>query len=301
MAPEHDVVLTMGVFDGVHRGHRHLAQQVKRRAQELGCLSGIITLHPHPEAVLRPGNGPPYLVTLDERLALLRGLGLDLVARLPFTLELAGLSALEFMGLLRQHLLLRELWVGPDFALGHRREGTVTRLAEIGQALGYQVHAVPPLLLNGQTVSSSLIRHLVRQGQVEGAARLLKRRHHVSGTAVPDDQRGHYLDFPTAQVAVADGLALPASGVYAAYARLGSKQWPALAYVGSSLAGTERRLEVHTPDLADDLYGQSLHVEFVRRLWSDVGFASAQTLTTQMEKVPAQRRVLNPLSVGTFD
>jgi hypothetical protein len=173
------------------------------------------------------------------------------------------------MGLLRQHLPLRELWVGPDFALGHRREGTVTRLAEIGQGLAYQVHAVSPLVLNGQTVSSTLIRHLVRQGQVEAAARLLKRRHHVSGTVVPDDQRGHYLGSPTAQVVAADGLALPAGGVYAAYAQLGARQWPTLAYVGLSLAGTERRLEVHMPDLAGDLDGQSLRVEFVRRLPSD--------------------------------
>jgi riboflavin kinase/FMN adenylyltransferase len=301
MTSERDAVLTMGVFDGVHRGHRHLAQQVKRRAQELHCLSGIISLHPHPEAVLRPGNGPPYLVTLDERLALLRDLGLDLVARLPFTLELARLSALEFMGLLRQHLRLRELWVGPDFALGHRRQGTVTRLAEIGQELGYRVHVVPPLVLNGQTVSSTLIRHLVRQGQVEAAARLLKRRHHVSGTVVPNDQRGRHPGSSTAQVVVADGLALPPPGVYAAYARLGARQWPAMAYVGLSLAGTERRLEIHMPDLADDLYGQSLRVEFVRRLRSDGGFASAEFSIARMEKVPAQRRALSPLSVGTFD
>jgi riboflavin kinase/FMN adenylyltransferase len=104
-----------------------------------------------------------------------------------------------------------------------------------------------------------------------------------------DGQRGRHLGFPTRKVALADGLALPANGAYAVYARLGSKQWPAPAYVGSSRAGTERRLEIHTPDLADDLYGQSLRVEFVRRLPSDVGFAPAQTLTTQMEKVPAQR------------
>jgi riboflavin kinase/FMN adenylyltransferase len=295
MASERDVVLTIGVFDGVHWGHRHLAQQVKRRTQELGCLSGIITLHPHPQAVLRPGNGPPYLVTLDERLALLQELGLDVVTALPFTLELARLSALEFMGLVCQHLRLRELWVGPDFALGHRREGTVTRLAEIGQELGYQVHAVSPLVLNGQTVSSTLIRNLVRQGQVEVAARLLKRRHHVSGTVIPDDQRGRHLGSSTAKVAVADGLALPAGGVYAAYARLGSKQWPVLAYVGSGLAGTEWRLNVHMPDLADDLDGQSLRVEFVRRLRSDARFISAEVLTAQMEKDLALVQVLSPV------
>ena len=209
------------------------------------------------------------------------------MAALPFTLELARLSALEFMGLLRQHLRLRELWVGPDFALGHRREGTVTRLAEIGGELGYQVHVVSPLVLNGQTVSSTLIRNLVWQGQVEAAARLLGRWHHVSGTVMPGDQRSRNLGFPTANVVVADSLALPADGVYAAYARLGSKQWSAMVYMGLSFAGTERRLEVHVPDLADDLDGQSLRVEFVRRLRSNVRFISAEALTTQREQGPA--------------
>jgi riboflavin kinase/FMN adenylyltransferase len=283
MAPGRDVVLTIGVFDGVHLGHRHLVQQVMHRAQELGCLSGIITLHPHPQAVLRPGNGPLYLVTLGERLALLRELGLDVVATLPFTSELARLSALEFIGLVCQHLCLRELWVGADFALGHRREGTVTRLSEIGRELGYQVHVVSPLVLNGQTVSSTLIRDLVWQGQVEAAARLLERWHHVSGTVMPGDQRGCHLRFPTAKIVVDDGVVLPADGLYAAYARLGARQWPAMAYAGLSLAGSERRLEVHIPDLTDDLDGQSLQVEFVRRLRCGVCFTSAQALTSQFD------------------
>jgi riboflavin kinase/FMN adenylyltransferase len=282
MTPGRDVVLTIGVFDGVHLGHRHLAQQVKRRAQELQCLSGIITLHPHPQAVLA-GNGPRYLVTLDERLALLRELGLDVVTALPFTLDLARLSASEFMSLLCQHLRLRELWVGPDFALGHRREGSATRLTEIGQELGYQVRVVPPLVLNGQTVSSTLIRNLVWQGQVEAAARLLRRRHHVSGTVMPGGQRGRHLGFPTAEVIIAAGLALPADGAYAAYAQLRGRQWPATAYAGLGLVGTRRRLEVHTPDLTDDLDGQSLRVEFIRRLQSGVRFASAEALTSKFD------------------
>jgi len=296
MAPERDVVLTIGVFDGVHLGHRRLARRVMRRARELHCLSGVITFHPHPRAVLRPGNGPHYLVTLDERLALLRELGLDVVAALPFTLDLARLSALEFMGLVCQHLRVRELWVGWDFALGHRREGTVARLTEIGQGMGYQVHAVPPLVLNGQIVSSTLIRHLVGQGEVETAARLLGRWHHVGGTVVRGDPRGHHLSSPAVDVAVGAGLALPEEGVYAAYARLEDRQWPAGAYVGPGFAGTGRRLEVHLPALVDGLYGQSLRVAFTRRLPSDLRLASAKALTTPMEKNLAQMRpVLSPV------
>jgi riboflavin kinase/FMN adenylyltransferase len=187
------------------------------------------------------------------------------------------------MSLLCQHLRLRELWVGSDFALGHRREGTVTRLTEIGQELDYRVHVVPPLVLNGQTVSSTLIRNLVRQGQVEAAARLLRRRHHVSGTVMPSGQWGRHLGFTTAKVIVADGLALPAGGAYAAYARTRGRQWPAMAYAGLGLVGIRRRLEVHTPDLTDELDGQSLQVEFVRRLWSDVHLTPAEALTSQFD------------------
>ena len=295
MAPGRDVVLTIGVFDGVHLGHRHLVRQVVRRAQELRCLSGIITLHPHPQAVLA-GNGPLYLLTLAERLALLRGLGLDVVTTLPFTLDLARLSALEFMSLICQHLRLRELWVGWDFTLGHRREGSVARLTEIGQGMGYRVHVVPPLVLNGQTVSSTRIRNLVRQGQVEAAARLLGRWHHVSGTVVSGDRRGRHLGLPTANVALAAGLILPANGVYAAYARLGGRQWPTRAYVEPGFAGTGRQLQLRIPDLADDLYGHCLRVEFVRRLRSDMRCASAPASTEQMEKDLAQvRQALSPV------
>jgi riboflavin kinase/FMN adenylyltransferase len=283
MTPGRDVVLTIGVFDGFHLGHRHLARQVMRRAQELECLSGIITLHPHPRAVLT-GDGPLYLGTLDERLALLRELGLDVVTALPFTLDLARQSALEFMGQICQHLRLRELWVGSDFALGRGREGTATRLSEIGQGLGYQVHVVPPLVLNGQTVSSTLIRKLVWQGQVEAAARLLGRRHHVSGTVVSDGRGGRHLGFPVANVVVADGLALPAGGVYAAYAWLGSRQWPARAYAGIRFVGAERRLGVHISGLGD-LDGQSLRLEFIRRLWSDERSVSSEGLASRFDTV----------------
>ncbi|RPI59031.1 MAG: hypothetical protein EHM56_00105 [Chloroflexi bacterium] len=265
VASERDIVLTMGVFDGVHLGHRQLVRQVIRRARERGCLGGAITFHPHPRAVLA-GDGPPCLVTLDERLALLAGLGLDVVAALPFTRELARLSAPDFMGLLCRHLRLRELWVGSDFALGHRREGTTTRLAEIGCELGYQVHVVPPLVHEGQTVSSTLIRSLVQQGHVEAAARLLQRRHCVGGIAGPEERQDRGPGLSTASVAVSDGVALPAGGVYATYATWRARQWPTTAHVKPGSAGTGRLLEIHVPRRAEDLVGQPLRVEFVRHL-----------------------------------
>lgn len=263
VAAERDIVLTIGVFDGVHLGHRHTVRQVIRRAREKGCLAGAITFHPHPRAVLTR-DGPAYLVTLDERLALLRELGLDVVTALPFTRELARLPAPDFMELLCRHLRLREVWVGLDFALGHGREGTTTRLAEIGRKLGYDLHVVPPLVLDGQTVSSTLIRRLVQEGRVQAAARLLKRRHWVGGIALPPDRGDSPGSYPTASVAVAEGLALPAGGAYVTYARWKARQWPTTAHVKPGSDGGGRRLEIRVPGLAEDLAGQPLRVEFIR-------------------------------------
>ncbi len=263
---EHDLVLAIGTFDGVHLGHRHLVQHTLRRARERGCLSAAITFHPHPRAVVT-GHGPACLSTLDERLALLRGLGLDVVLALPFTQDLARLPALDFMSLLCQSMRLRELWVGSDFALGYRREGTVTRLTEIGRDLGYQVHGVPPLVLHGRTVSSTLVRELVAQGRVEAAARLLARRHHVTGTAMPGERRDCHPAWTTASVATSDGLAMPAGGVYRAWVHSGDRQWPATVHVEPDGGVTARRLSVSLPGgSAGDLYGRLLRVEFVRRL-----------------------------------
>jgi riboflavin kinase / FMN adenylyltransferase len=277
LAPEthrRDVVLTIGVFDGVHLGHRHLAHQVIHRARDLRCLSGILTFDPHPQAVLRPGHAPRSLATVDERLFLLRQLGLDIVTVLPFTPELARLPAREFMRQVCDHLRVRELWVGQDFALGHDRAGTATCLAGIGRELGYEVRVAPPLVIDGQTVSSSLIRKLVSQGQVEAAARLLKRRHHVRGTVIAGDQRGDPLGAPTRKLVVADGWAVPAEGDYAVSAGQGGRRWVATARVSAGSASAEAQVRLHNPHRTEELVGESLRVEFIRRLtdtWCRIG------------------------------
>jgi riboflavin kinase/FMN adenylyltransferase len=295
MPHERDVVLTIGTFDGVHLGHQHLVRQVVRRSQERRCLSGAVTFHPHPRAVVT-GDGPPYLVCLDERLAKLRRLGLDIVTALPFTRDLARLSALEFMNLLCESVRLRELWIGAGFTLGHCREGTVARLTEIGHELGFQVHTVPPLLFRGWTVSSTLIREIIGRGQVEAAAHLLARRHHISGIAMPGDQGEHRLGLSTVAVVVSDGLAVPASGVYVGRVRSGDKQWSALVHVEPHRAGTPRRLQASVSDFPDDLFGRSLQVQFVRRLRAGT---PVQTARAPMDRTLARRQMLSFAPAGS--
>lgn len=288
--PDRDLVLTIGTFDGVHLGHRRLVQQVVRRGQERGCLSAAITFYPHPRAVVT-GEGPGYLCTLDDRLALLRGLGLDAVEVLPFTRDLAGLPAPDFMALLCRSLRLRELWVGSDFALGRGREGTVARLAEIGRELGFDVRGVPPFVVRGQVVSSTLTRELVGQGRVEAAAGLLLRRYCLRGTALPGDHRDRELGGVAAIVALPAGLAVPANGLYAVTVRAGARQWSATARVEPALAGTAPRLAVSIPDAFHDLAGQSLQVEFLRRLPPGVPTSPG---SEPVPRVRVRRQFLNP-------
>jgi len=285
-----ELVLTIGTFDGVHLGHRHLVRQVERRAQQLGCASVAITFHPHPRKVIA-GYAPPCLSTLDERLALLRGLGLDVVMPLQFTPDLARLRALDFMSLLCESMRVRELWVGSDFALGYQREGTIARLAEIGRVLGYDVHGVPPLVLHGQIVSSTLIRELIGHGQVESVCQLLTRPYHVSGIAMPAEQRDRHPAFATATVVVPDGLSIPARGVYDACVRSSHRQWSTAACVETDLVGTVQRLELSASYLPEDVYGQLIQVDFIRRLQPGV---TAQPARTPPEKTRAQRQVLSP-------
>ena len=264
ISPTRGLILTIGVFDGVHRGHRHLAHRVVRRARKRGCLGAVITFHPHPRAVLT-GEGPSYLTTLDERLARLHGLGLDVVTHLPFSAKLARLSAFEFMARICRHLRLRELWVGYDFALGRRRQGTADRLAAIGEELGYRVYRVPPLTLRGQTVSSTRIRGLIHQGEVGRAAYLLGRPYRVGGEVIAVDRGGGRRPRPTARVVVPGGLALPADGSYACRVRFGREGSLRSASVTAGPAGGEPQLEVRSPGLTEDAFGQALQIEFIRR------------------------------------
>jgi len=315
IAPGSAVILTIGIFDGVHLGHQYLISQVVRRAKETGVLSGVITFHPHPMAVLQPGQELPNLTTLEERKELLRQLEVDIIATLPFTRQLAQLSAREFMALVYRHLSLRELWVGPDFALGRGREGTIPRLQEIGREMGFTVHSVPPLILDGQVVSSTRIRSLLAQGDVAEAGRLLGRCVSFRGEVIRGAGRGRTLGFPTANLAAEPGRALPADGIYAAHVAIsprpkglgpageetnvgmpsGSSRFlPAVVNVGTrpTFDNGQRLVEAYILDFNEDIYGQTLTVHFVQRLRDEMRFPNVAALIEQIRRDVAQARSL---------
>ncbi len=306
LKPDRGVVLTLGVFDGVHLGHRHLIGQVVGRARQLGCQSGVITFHPHPAAVIR-GERLPIMTTPQERLYLIRQLDADLVISLPFTAELSRLTAWEFMDLIRQHLRLLELWIGPDFVLGRGREGNVARLAEIGEEMGFSVHTVPPLVLDGEVVSSTRIRSLLAAGDVSQAARLLGHCFSFSGPVIAGAHRGRTLGYPTANLSATPDRALPADGIYACRAVLGEPGqfcgerqgkrpgrplYPAVVNVGTrpTFDHGARLVEAHLVGFSGDIYGQTLTLHFVERLRGEMRFPDAASLVRQIDQDVIQAR-----------
>jgi riboflavin kinase/FMN adenylyltransferase len=291
---QQDTVLTIGSFDGVHRGHQSLIRQTLQRARKQGLIAGLVTFYPHPVAVLAPEKTPPNLTTLGEKIALLEKLELELMAILPFNRQTAQTSARDFMETIKRHLRLRELLVGPDFALGRNREGTLPVLRALGTELGFSVTSVEPLLWEGEIVSSTRIRHYLAAGKVRQAAGLLGRYPSLSGEVVPGARRGHKLGFPTANLAVRPDRAIPTNGVYAVYAVLGHEHHLGVANVGvrPSFDNGERTVETHILDFDEDIYGVDLVVKFVEQLRDERRFNGVDDLIAQISRDIQQARLI---------
>jgi riboflavin kinase/FMN adenylyltransferase len=278
--------VTVGVFDGLHAGHRSVIALLQRRALEQGGLeTAVVTFDPHPLAVVAPEHAPRLLTAIEHRLELLAAAGLDVAAVVPFDEEIRLLTPAAFAALvLADALQARLVVVGEDFRFGHHRLGNVASLAELGDAHGFAVEILP--LVGGDApISSTRVRAMVAAGEVEGAAAALGRPHELRGTVVPGDGRGRALGFPTANVALDPGLAVPKSGVYAVRAGgPGEPLRPGVANVGTrpTFDGTEERLEVHFLDGAGDLYGATLRIAFVSRIRDERRFADGGELAGQI-------------------
>ncbi len=291
-----DTIITVGAFDGVHRGHQHLIQQMVEEARQANRLTGLITFHPHPSAVLSPYNPTRYLSTPGEKAALLEKLGLDMLVILPFDQGMAQTSARDFIGRVRRYLHMMELWVGAGFALGREREGDAETLRALGEELGFTVRVIEPLTRRGQIISSTRIRSLLLKGKVRQATQLLGRYPSLAGEVVQGSQRGHCLGFPTANLEVRKEQVVPADGIYAVYARLGEERHQGVANVGvrpSFEIGGERIVEVHLLDFDENIYGCDLVVAFVERLREERRYDDVEELKAQIEQDIAQaRRIL---------
>jgi riboflavin kinase/FMN adenylyltransferase len=293
-------VVTIGVFDGVHRGH----QRIVARAAELGAERGLpvvaITFDPHPDEVTRPGSHPPFLCSARRRAELLGGLGVDAVCMIPFTLEFSRLDPDEFVRqVLVERLHAAAVVVGEDFTFGHKARGDVPLLAKLGEKYDYTSEGLPLLVLDGVTVSSTSIRALLSEGDVTEAAKALGRPHRVEGVVVRGHQRGRQLGFPTANVESPPHTAIPADGVYAGWlatldeSGTETNQWPAAISIGTNptFDGQVRTVEAYALDRTDlDLYGLHAAIDFAVRLRGTLRFDSIDALVAQMHLDVAQTR-----------
>ena len=286
IAPRKETLLTIGVFDGVHAGHRYLLERLRRRAAEKDLLSGVVTFSPHPQSVLHPENQLPWLSNLEDRTRALQELGIDILAVLAFTHRLAQLSAREFVSLVAQYLKMRGVMVGPDFALGRDREGDINMLRTLGRDMQFSVEVIPPYTINGEAVSSTLIRQALGQGDMRKVQRLMGRYFHLRGKVITSDKRGRLLGFPTANLDLMPQQALPGNGIYATIVHLDSRQFPAATNIGVRPTFGEgmKTVETHLLDYEGDLYGKEIKVEFVQKLRDEQRFASSEALKAQIEK-----------------
>jgi riboflavin kinase/FMN adenylyltransferase len=293
--PQRDTALTVGNFDGVHLGHRHLVEYVTRRARENDLAAGVVTLYPDPDTVLRPRDSMRYITSFEQRIELLRRLGLDLVVPLSFTSELAELTAEAFVGLLKEQLRLKLLIMGPGHAFGRNREGTPERISEIGRGLGFEVEVIPEgLVQRASLVSATAIRKALADGDLEAVERQLGRRYALRGPVIRGDQRGRTLGFPTANVGVTADRALPAFGVYATWAYLGEARYPSVTNVGMrpTFDGERVTVETYIFDFDQDIYDRLLRLEFVKRLRPEFKFENLEAIKTQIGHDAAQAQAV---------
>ena len=279
--------LTIGVFDGVHRGHREIIQKLTEDAHANHAPAVLLTFEPHPASVLS-GQEIKCLTTSEERADFLGSLGVDIVITQRFTRDLSTATAFEYMSRLKQTLDLKHLLIGYDFALGKGREGNATRLAEIGRELGYDVEVIHAISDESGVISSTEIRKLVATGNVSEAAKLLGYYYPLSGEVIRGAGRGRTINFPTANIDYPQQKATPSNGIYACWAHLGNEKFMAATNIGFNPTFTPDRqtpsLEAYLLDFDRDIYGQQVRLEFVSRIRNELKFNSVEALIWKIQE-----------------
>jgi riboflavin kinase/FMN adenylyltransferase len=299
--------VTIGNFDGVHRGHARIVERLVAKAREVGGPSIVFTFDPHPVRLLRPDKAPPPLTWTDRKAQLLAELGVTAVVAYPTDEALLALSPAEFFDrVVRQGLSARAIVEGPNFFFGRERAGNIEVLGELCKAAGVALEIVEPLTVGSEYVSSSRVRREVAAGNVDEARRLLTRPYRIRGMVTHGARRGNKIGYPTANVSAIDTL-LPAIGVYAGRAIAPTGNWPAAINIGPNPTFGEEvlKVEVHLIGFDGSLYGEPLEVDFLARLRGTQPFASVAELQAQLARDVASAREIaaaesmlsdNPLS-----
>lgn len=291
--PLKNVVLTIGNFDGVHRGHLALFGKVKERAKAVRGQSAVMTFEPHPVRIMKPGNSPRLITPTPQKLELIDKASIEVLFCLRFNKEFAAISATDFVkGILVDKIGIRELVVGYDYTFGHNREGNISLLREMGDQMGFAVHLVGPVHVDHALVSSTSIRTLIQEGRLDEAKVLLGRSYQLQGTVVKGHNRGgRLLGFPTANLLVKDEL-LPKVGVYAVTVLIEGKTYDGVTNIGYNPTFHDEALsvETHVLDYSGDLVGETIRVNFLKRLRDERTFRSIQELAAQINEDVVQAK-----------
>ena len=284
LSPKKDMLITIGVFDGVHRGHKYLLAQLTEHARREGLLSGVVTFRQHPREVLSPQTKLPYLTSLAQRTDLLKNEGIEAVIPLSFTPQLARLSARRFITLLKKHLRMRAIVIGPDFVLGREREGNADTLRTLGEELDFSVVVISPVTNGGEVISSTAIRKALTEGDMNKVRNLLGRPFSIQGRVTTGTGRGTELGFPTANLEIDPKQALPAEGVYATWAYIDDQAYQSMTNIGRrpTFGGNDRTVEVYLLNYHDNLYGRELKIDIAERLRDEKRFDNVDELKKQI-------------------
>lgn len=289
--------LTVGVFDGVHRGHQQIIKNITAGAHEQGVPAVVLTFEPHPAKLF--GRSEIRLLTLpDERADLLGSLGVDVVVTHPFDRDVANTTAFDFMQQLKERLGITHVVLGYDSTLGKNREGNTARLAEIGREIGYTVEVVPALSDESGVISSTEIRKLIETGNVTDAARLMGHPYSLHGPVIHGDARGRTINVPTANIAYSHDKMIPANGIYACWAYLNGQKYQAAINIGVNPTFTPDKqipnVEAHLLDFRQEIYDEDVRLEFVARLRNELRFSSVEALLEQIWKdIEDTKSILN--------
>ena len=295
--PLRNPVLTIGNFDGVHKGHLALFDMVKERARSIDGQSALMTFDPHPIKVVKPGNGPPLITLTEQKLELIQAARIDVVFCIPFTTEFAAISAHDFVqDILLKRIGVHELVVGYDYTFGHHREGNIQFLKAAGREFGFKVHVVEPVYAGGKLVSSTSIRRLVQEGNLSETRELLGRDYQICGTVVRGKNRGgRLLGFPTANMEPIDEL-VPKPGVYAVKVTVDHQTHNGVTNIGynPTFGRGPFSVETHVLDFGADLLGKKICVKFIERLRDERPFGSIKDLADQIARdIERARKVLD--------
>lgn len=277
-------IVTLGNFDGLHLGHQELLKMVMKRARETGALSLVVTFRPHPLKILAPEKCPPLISIYEEKIQLFEKLGIDVLVKIPFTLDFSAMSPEDFVtDILCNTLGAKEIFVGYNYRFGKGREGNVQTLKKLGERLGFIVREVEQVSLNGEVISSTKIRDLLSDGEVEHASRLLGRPYAITGIVVKGDGRGKILGFPTANIAPKHEI-IPPDGVYAVRLSVREKYYDGIANIGlrPTFNKQSHTIEVHVFDFNEDIYGEEISLFFFGKIRKEKKFKNADDLIRQI-------------------